>query len=57
MLVGQDWVSPTEFWKLSPGQVWWIIEAKTPPEKQQRADGLDHAYRMLKEAKAKEAVQ
>jgi hypothetical protein len=27
--VGQGWVSPSEFWQLPPGEIWWLIDAKT----------------------------
>jgi hypothetical protein len=30
--VGQSWVSPVDFWRLAPGEVWWIIEAHKPKD-------------------------
>ena len=57
MLVGQGWVTPLEFWKLPPGQVWWIIDAKTPEVVKTRGDDMAEVRRMFKAAKAKEAAQ
>jgi hypothetical protein len=48
--VGADWVSPSEFWRLAPGEVWWLIDAHTP-RNHNRLDGLRE---MIAEAKAKE---
>ncbi|MGI9159856.1 MAG: phage tail assembly chaperone [Saprospiraceae bacterium] len=27
MAVGQKWVSPSEFWALTPTELWWLVEA------------------------------
>jgi hypothetical protein len=42
-------VTPTEFWKLMPWEIYWIIEAKTretEPRKQEEASA--RAYELLK---------
>jgi hypothetical protein len=46
MLVGQGWVSPSEFWAMPPGSVWWLIESKTP----ESAVDYEPLYQMLMEA-------
>jgi len=28
--VGQGWVGPSEFWRMHPQEVWWLVEAKMP---------------------------
>ena len=30
--VGGGWVSRSEFWAMCPCELWWLIEAKTPPK-------------------------
>ena len=30
LCVGEGWVSTADFWQLTPGEVWWLIEAKKP---------------------------
>jgi hypothetical protein len=30
-LVGCGWVSPVDFWRLHPFEIWWLIDAKKPP--------------------------
>jgi len=57
LLVGQGWVTPLDFWKLTPGQVWWIIEAKTPETVKTRGDDMAEVRKMVKAAKAKEAAE
>ena len=29
LFVGQKWITPSDFWSLPPGEVWWIIDAMT----------------------------
>lgn len=53
LLVGNNWVNPVDFWKMSPGQVWWVIESKTP--KKSRSDDMMEIVAMVKAAKIKEA--
>jgi len=57
LLVGQNWVSPLDFWKLAPGQVWWIVEAKTPKHVQTRGSDMTELRQMVKASKAKEAAE
>ena len=57
LLVGQGWVSPAEFWRLAPGEIWWLIDAKMP----KAAPGvtpadLEDMYQALKAAKAEEVA-
>ncbi len=43
-LVGRDRVvTRAEFWRMSPDEVWWLIEARQPP--QQSPDAGDEATR------------
>lgn len=42
---------------MSPGEVWWLVRAKMPEEAYVREDEKADLYRMLKEAKAREAAQ
>jgi len=56
LLVGQGWVGPLEFWKLAPGQVWWIIESKMPADAQPTGGDMTEIRNMVKAAKAKEAA-
>ena len=56
--MGQGWVSPADFWRLAPGEIWWIIDAKTP----KGGPGLPPAnvedlYQALMAAKAEEEAQ
>lgn len=57
LLVGQGWVAPLDFWKLSPGQVWWIIDAKTPEKTKTHGRDMAEVRRMVKAAKSKEAAR
>jgi hypothetical protein len=47
-------VSPSEFWRLSPGEVWWIIDAKTPREVKEKSEGMAELRQMLKDARARD---
>lgn len=49
-MVGQGWVSPSEFWSMPPGEVWWLVDAKTPKES---AD-YDALYQAMIDAQAEE---
>ena len=31
--MGQGWVTPEQFWKMHPQEVWWLIDAKRPPKR------------------------
>jgi len=54
LLVGQDWVSPLDFWRLPPGQIWWIIDAKMPPEKAASADTTARLKKLLADSRARD---
>lgn len=51
--MGGGFVSPTEFWNLPPGQVWWIIEDNQPEQFEQPTD-VEAIRRMVKKAKETE---
>lgn len=50
ILVGQGWVSASEFWLLPPPQVWWIIEDRMPQDGKRHND-QDELLQALREAK------
>jgi hypothetical protein len=54
VLVGAGWVSPSEFWRLSPGEVWWIIDARTPREVKEKSEGMAELRQMLKDARSRD---
>jgi hypothetical protein len=54
MVVANDWVSPAEFWTLAPGQLWWLIDAKTPEHARNRGPELMEVRKLVRAAKAKE---
>jgi len=47
MFVGADWCSPAEFWALRPGELFWILRAKT--QAGDDADKWADLYSLLKE--------
>jgi hypothetical protein len=53
-MIGNDWVTPLDFWKLPPGQLWWIIDAKLPERARNRGPDMMEIRRMVKAEKAKE---
>jgi len=48
-VVGQGWVSPSEFWSMAPGEFWWLCDAKNPPKDR---DEYGQMLKLLKEARA-----
>lgn len=30
IVIGQGWLPPSEFWRLHPTELWWLIDAKRP---------------------------
>jgi len=56
LTVGQGWLSSYEFWRSTPGQIWWLVEAKTPEEAKRRGRDMDQIVQMVKAAKRKEAA-
>nr|WP_170540974.1 hypothetical protein [Ruegeria arenilitoris] len=50
MLVGQGWVSRAEFWTLPPGELWWLLDAHIPPEKETPADQNERLFQMMNKA-------
>lgn len=47
-LIGQGWVTPADFWKLRPGEVWMIFKSKAPPAENEKWASL---YDLLKGSK------
>lgn len=41
---------------MAPGQVWWVVEDKMPPEAVSRESDRAEVRKMIKAAKAKEAT-
>ncbi len=54
VVVGQGWVQAPDFWRMAPGQVWWLVEDKTPQEHKARAGDMREIVKMVKAAKAAE---
>lgn len=48
--VGQGWVSRDEFWRLPPGEVWWLMDAHIPPEKETPGAQTERLYQRLRNA-------
>lgn len=55
LCVGADWVTPSEFYRLRPRDVWWLIEAKIPPEKRKPDDNA-RLYEVLKRRQMQERL-
>ena len=47
LFVGKGWVSRAEFWALPPGEVWWILDAHLPPERDAPQDQNERLYQSL----------
>jgi hypothetical protein len=45
--VGQKWVTPSEFWAMPPGEIWWLVEANEPPE---TGTDFEELYQLMNEA-------
>ena len=54
LVVGGKMVSAAEFWQMTPGQVWWLVEDMMPKEALRRPKDMHEVYNMVKRAKAKE---
>ncbi|MEM9522754.1 MAG: hypothetical protein AAF982_01965, partial [Pseudomonadota bacterium] len=52
IFIGRGWVSREEFWRLPPGEIWWIMDAHLPPEKfdETPAAQKERLYQRLKAA-------
>ncbi len=44
--MGQKWATPSEFWAMPPGEIWWLVDANTPED----ATDYDEMYRLMMEA-------
>lgn len=53
--VGLEWVSPIDFWRMSPGQFWWLYRSKMPKPKQD-SERFNELVEWVKAEKAKEAA-
>lgn len=49
-------MTPTEFWALAPGEVWWIIDAHEAQSGRPTQVDYDELLTMLEEAQAKESL-
>jgi len=47
--VGFGWVSPADFWRLSPGEIWWLIDAKTAAQSAPSHDEYEELYQLLRD--------
>lgn len=55
LIVGNDWAQPSEFWRLRPGEVWWLIAGHIPEKTVTDDDARRRRIALYREAKAKEA--
>lgn len=53
LCVGQKWVTPSEFWAMPPGELWWLVDAMTP--KGLAAGEVSELYDMMRAEQALEA--
>lgn len=48
IFVGVWGYAPSEFWRLSPGELWWILEMKLPEKPQELSESdWDELYNLL----------
>ena len=57
LAVGAGWVSAPEFWKMKPGQFWWLYRSKMPKTVRTMPDEIAEIRQMVKDAKAKESEE
>lgn len=55
LTVGNGWVSPSEFWNMAPGELWWLLEAKTP--KGAAPGDLEDMYQAMREEQEAERLE
>jgi len=52
-MVGAGWVSPSDFWKMHPDELWWLYQSKMPTLKkpdQLTESEYDALYELMKSA-------
>jgi hypothetical protein len=54
LAVGGKVASSWEFWQMTPGQVWWLLEDAFPELFARKIGNVDEIRDMVKRAKAKE---
>lgn len=54
MAVGGKFVSATEFWQMTPGQVWWMLEDVVPNLFADKPRNMEEVRNLVKRAKLKE---
>lgn len=54
LTVGNDWVSAIDFWRMTPGQVWWLIAAKMPDDSSESSEEFDAMVEWYREEAAKD---
>lgn len=54
LVVGGKMASAAEFWRMTPGQVWWLVEDAMPKDVLTRPKELKELRDMVKRSKAKE---
>lgn len=42
------WVSPSEFWKMTPDEIWWLYEAKTKTGNEPTRTDWAELYKLFK---------
>jgi hypothetical protein len=53
-VVGGKMASAAEFWQMTPGQVWWLVEDMMPKQVLRRPKDMQEVVSMVKRSKAKE---
>jgi len=54
LVVGGKMVTAFEFWQMTPGQVWWLVEDMMPQSVIQKPKELKQLYDEVKARQAKE---
>ena len=54
LVVGGKMATAFEFWQMTPGQVWWLVEDMMPQSVIRKPKELKEVVDMVKRAKAKE---
>ena len=54
LVVGGKMATAFEFWQMTPGQVWWLVEDTLPRETIKRPKELKQLYDEIKARQAKE---
>ena len=54
LVVGGKMATAFEFWQMTPGQVWWLVEDMMPQSVIRKPKELKEVVDMVKRSKAKE---